>query len=108
MLLLILIAGSVWIMYHLNTNMMPGMTPAEAAARRDAARGKRRLLLTALCAARALLFAALGVWQVERLAWKLDLIARVEARVRAPPVAAAAPAHWPSSTPGRSNIAMSR
>jgi cytochrome o ubiquinol oxidase operon protein cyoD len=25
-LLLILIAGSVWIMYHMNTNMMPGMT----------------------------------------------------------------------------------
>lgn len=39
----------------------------------------------------ALLFAglcALGVWQVERLAWKRDLIARVEARIRAAPVAA--------------------
>ncbi len=28
--LLILIAGSIWIMYHLNTNMMPGMTTGEA------------------------------------------------------------------------------
>jgi len=29
-LLVIMIAGSVWIMYHLNTNMMPGMTTGEA------------------------------------------------------------------------------
>ena len=28
-LLLILIAGSIWIMYHLNTNMMPGMATGE-------------------------------------------------------------------------------
>jgi cytochrome o ubiquinol oxidase operon protein cyoD len=28
-LLVIMIAGSVWIMYHLNTNMMPGMTTGE-------------------------------------------------------------------------------
>ena len=28
-LLVIVIAGSVWIMYHLNTNMMPGMTTGE-------------------------------------------------------------------------------
>lgn len=28
-LLLIVIAGSVWIMYHLNTNMMPGMATGE-------------------------------------------------------------------------------
>jgi cytochrome o ubiquinol oxidase operon protein cyoD len=25
----ILIAGSIWVMYHLNTNMMPGMMPVE-------------------------------------------------------------------------------
>ncbi|MGE4432152.1 MAG: SURF1 family protein [Sphingobium sp.] len=35
----------------------------------------------------AALFTALGVWQVERLAWKEALIARVESRVDAPPVA---------------------
>lgn len=46
--------------------------------------GKRRLLV-ALCLVGTLLFAALGVWQVERLSWKLDLIARVDARVHAPP-----------------------
>ena len=25
----ILVAGSIWVMYHLNTNMMPGMAPVE-------------------------------------------------------------------------------
>ncbi len=33
------------------------------------------------------MFTALGIWQVKRLAWKQDLIARVEARVSADPVA---------------------
>ena len=44
-----------------------------------------RRLLIALCLLLAAAFAALGVWQVERRAWKLDLIAKVEARVHAPP-----------------------
>ncbi|CAN5132059.1 SURF1 family protein [soil metagenome] len=35
---------------------------------------------------------ALGTWQVHRLAWKLDLIARVEARLKASPVPAPATA----------------
>ena len=39
--------------------------------------------------------AALGTWQVQRRAWKLDLIARVEARVHAAPVPAPGPAAWP-------------
>lgn len=30
---------------------------------------------------------ALGIWQVQRRAWKLDLIARVEARIHAAPIA---------------------
>ncbi|MET1754140.1 cytochrome o ubiquinol oxidase subunit IV [Novosphingobium sp. RD2P27] len=30
-ILLIIIAGSLWIMYHLNTNMMPGMMTGQAA-----------------------------------------------------------------------------
>ncbi|MEN2785980.1 SURF1 family protein [Sphingomonas qilianensis] len=33
---------------------------------------------------------ALGTWQVQRRAWKLDLIARVDARLKAPPVPAPA------------------
>ena len=32
-------------------------------------------------------FVALGVWQVERRAWKLDLIRQVDARATAAPVA---------------------
>ena len=35
-------------------------------------------------------FCALGVWQIERLVWKTDLIARVDARVHAPAVEAPA------------------
>ena len=41
-------------------------------------------------------FLALGIWQVERRAWKLDLIDRVETRVHAAPAAAPGPADWPS------------
>jgi surfeit locus 1 family protein len=41
---------------------------------------------------------AMGVWQVERLFWKLDLIERVEQRVGAEPVAAPPPAAWGSIT----------
>jgi surfeit locus 1 family protein len=37
---------------------------------------------------------ALGVWQVQRLGWKLDLIARVNQRVAAAPVPAPGPASW--------------
>ena len=43
-------------------------------------------------------FCSLGVWQVQRRAWKLALIERVEARVHAPPVAAPDPAAWPAIT----------
>jgi surfeit locus 1 family protein len=38
---------------------------------------------------------SLGVWQLHRLAWKRDLIERVDRRVHAPPVAAPGPAQWP-------------
>lgn len=38
---------------------------------------------------------ALTVWQTNRRAWKLDLIARVEARVHAPAAAAPARERWP-------------
>ena len=39
-------------------------------------------------------FIALGVWQVQRRAWKLDLIERVSARLQAPPSALPAPDQW--------------
>ena len=45
------------------------------------------ILLTAM-------LVALGTWQVERLSWKRDLIARVDARVHAEPVAPPARAEW--------------
>lgn len=41
-----------------------------------------------------LIFAGLGIWQIERRSWKLDLIARVEARIHAAPVAAPGPDAW--------------
>ena len=44
------------------------------------------------------LFFALGTWQVYRLQWKLDLIARVNARVHAAPAPIPEPARWPQVT----------
>ena len=38
--------------------------------------------------------AALAAWQLHRRAWKLDLIARVEARVHAAPTSAPGPERW--------------
>ena len=40
-------------------------------------------------------FFALGTWQLERRAWKLDLIERVDQRVHAPATEAPGPAEWP-------------
>lgn len=40
----------------------------------------------------------LGTWQVHRRTWKLDLIARVDARVHAAPADAPGPAQWPDLT----------
>ena len=60
-----------------------------------AGRGKRLGLLV-LCLCGALIFAALGVWQVQRLAWKRDLIARVDARIHAAPAAVPARQTWPN------------
>lgn len=40
----------------------------------------------------------LGIWQVERREWKLDLIARVEQRIHAPASAVPGPSEWPGVT----------
>ena len=45
----------------------------------------KRTLLAAFALLAAIGFTALGIWQVERRVWKLDLIARVEAGIHAPP-----------------------
>ena len=55
----------------------------------------KRWLLIAIAAFATVGFSALGVWQVERRAWKLALIERVEQRIHAAPVAAPGPAEWP-------------
>ena len=47
----------------------------------------------------ALLFTALGVWQLQRLSWKLDLIASVEHRIHAPAAPAPGPDEWAAITP---------
>lgn len=39
--------------------------------------------------------AGLGIWQIERLGWKQDLIERIDTRIRAQPVPAPGPADWP-------------
>ena len=57
--------------------------------------GKHGFLL-ALCLLGTLLFSALGIWQLERRAWKLDLIAKVDARVDAAPVPLPPASAWPT------------
>lgn len=52
-------------------------------------RGVAVIVVASLTA--SVLLGALGVWQVKRLFWKLDLIERVEKRVAAEPVAALTP-----------------
>ena len=55
----------------------------------------RRLVLPAIATAFGLaILIGLGIWQVERLAWKEALIARVTSRLDAPPVPAPPPAEW--------------
>ena len=76
---------------------------AEAGIERATPRSATALLGLGLIA--LLLFAAfvaLGTWQVERRAWKLDLIARVEQRLAAPPVEAPDRAAWPRLDPAAS------
>jgi surfeit locus 1 family protein len=58
-------------------------------------RSRRRLFAGALAAAFCG-FVALGVWQLERRVWKLDLIARVEHRTHAAPAPAPGPQDWPA------------
>ncbi len=73
------------------------MPPADISTE-DVERGPRGPLALTLLALFALClfsgFIALGNWQVHRLAWKRDLIAHVDQRVHAPPVAAPGPDQW--------------
>lgn len=65
----------------------------------------KRALFAVCLALLAATLIALGTWQVERLAWKRDLIARVEERVHASPVPAPRAPTGPRSTPSTTNIA---
>jgi len=56
------------------------------------------LWLTVLSLAAFVLLIALGVWQVERRAWKLALIDRIEQRVHAAAQPIPSPAAWPAIT----------
>ncbi len=56
---------------------------------------RHRLALPLVLLVLAALFAALGVWQVQRRVWKHELIARTEARLHATPQPAPGPAAWP-------------
>lgn len=80
--------------------MTAGAAGATGAAGAAASTGRpwRLALLAALLLAAAAGLAALGAWQLERRAWKRDLIQRVETRLREAPVAAPGPALWPSLT----------
>lgn len=61
---------------------------------RPAARPVIRWVLLAFLLIAAGGFVALGVWQVDRLQWKRDLIARIEARVHATPAPMPASSSW--------------
>ena len=57
-----------------------------------------KAVVTVLALLLVVLFVGLGTWQVQRLQWKQDLIARVDSRVHAAPVAPPSAAHWPQVT----------
>ncbi len=60
------------------------------------AQARRKGLLFGVGALVVLLLFGLGVWQVQRLAWKTALIARVETGLSAAPVSAPGPESWPT------------
>lgn len=57
--------------------------------------GKGLVIIAIIALAGALGFAALGVWQIERLLWKTELMAAVEVRATAAPVDPFADGAWP-------------
>jgi surfeit locus 1 family protein len=60
---------------------------------------RRGVLVPSLASATAFaVLISLGLWQLERKAWKERLIATIEERLSAPPVALPAPAAWPRLT----------
>lgn len=61
---------------------------------------RRSLAGPAIAAALAfVLLVGLGVWQMRRLAWKEDLLARIEARIHQPPAPPPPRERWPALSP---------
>ncbi|WP_242416844.1 SURF1 family protein [Sphingomonas panni] len=63
-----------------------------------AGRSIRRILIGTLIGCVIAGLIGLGVWQLQRRVWKLDLIQRTEAMLRSPPVPAPPPASWAAIT----------
>lgn len=59
-------------------------------------RKPRLLAFGAITALFFLVFCGLGIWQIERLSWKLALIARVDQRIHMPAAPAPVETQWPS------------
>ena len=77
----------------------PDSLPPRPASEEPPRRPRGPLTLVILALIAAFLFAVLctlGKWQVQRLAWKENLIEQVESRVHAPAVAAPPRAEWAS------------
>ncbi|WP_299341276.1 SURF1 family protein [uncultured Pseudoxanthomonas sp.] len=72
------------------------MNDPAAATRPPAPRRRWRVAFAGLLAVAFCGFIALGVWQLQRMAWKHDLIARVDARIHAAAVPAPSRAQWAS------------
>lgn len=70
------------------------MTIDRPAGEAEPSSSRYRLVLTGAMLLLATVFGALGTWQVQRLFWKLDLIARVETRIHAEPALAPSRAEW--------------
>lgn len=73
----------------------------ETAGEKPAVSSRSRLVFAGVMVFFSLVFLGLGSWQVQRLFWKLDLIARVDARVHAAPVPAPPPSDWAGVTADR-------
>ncbi|MBO9354682.1 SURF1 family protein [Bordetella petrii] len=79
------------------------MTPPRATPSPSAHPPRRTARLIVLVLLAAVLFAgfcSLGVWQLQRRAWKLELISQVDQRVHLPAAPAPGPAQWPALTRG--------
>lgn len=83
---------------HEEAQTRPHSGPGEG---RRTPRSKWALLSLCLCFGIGVAgFSALGAWQLERRVWKLDLINRVDQRLKAAPVAAPGPSAWPAINAG--------